>query len=94
LQSQRIDSWSLSLRDVRENKANDSYENFSRITLMRALTGAILILAGEQGFSHAFLIGFPHQIFVQKILIPFAGLAVLLGLAFLVFGCLRDHKPT
>lgn len=61
---------------------------------MRALTGAILILAGEQAFSHAFLIGFPHQIFAQKILIPCAGLAVLAGLAFLVWGSLHDQKST
>ena len=61
---------------------------------MRALTGAILILAGEQAFSHAYLIGFPHQIFAQQILIPFAGVSILVGLAMIVLGFFRDHKPT
>ena len=61
---------------------------------MRALTGAILILAGEQAFAHAFLIGFPHQVYAQTILLPFAAAAVLAGLVLLVFGFFRDQKPS
>ena len=61
---------------------------------MRTLTGAILMLAGEQAFSHAYLIGFPHQIYAQTILIPFAAVSTLTGIGFLIFGWLRDRKPT
>jgi hypothetical protein len=61
---------------------------------MRTLTGAILILAAEQAFSHSYLIAFPHQAFAQRILIPFSGATALLGLAFLVFGVFTDRKLT
>ena len=61
---------------------------------MRTVTGAILILAGEQAFSHAYLIGFPHQIYAQTILIPFAAVSTLAGIGFLIFGWLRDRKQT
>lgn len=61
---------------------------------MRGLTGAILILAGEQAFSHAFLIGFPHQSYVQTILLPFAAVAMIAGLGFLLLGFFRDQKPS
>jgi len=61
---------------------------------MRGLTGAILILAGEQAFSHAFLIGFPHQIYAQTILLPSAAVAILAGLGFLLLGIFRDQKPS
>ncbi len=61
---------------------------------MRALTGAILILAGEQAFAHSFLIGFPHQVYAMTILMPFAAVALMLGLGLLVFGMFRDQKPS
>ena len=61
---------------------------------MRSLTGAVLILAAEQAFSHAFLIGFPHQAYAQKILIPFAAAAGSIGLGYLLFGYFRDQKPS
>jgi len=61
---------------------------------MRSLTGAILILAGEQAFSHAYLIGFPQQAYAQTILIPFAVVASLTGLGYLLWGFLRDQKPS
>ena len=61
---------------------------------MRGLTGAILILAGEQAFSHAYLIGFPHQIFAQTILLPFAAIAIVVGLGLLLLGFFRDQKPS
>lgn len=53
-----------------------------------------LILAGEQAFSHAFLIGFPHQIFAQTILLPFAAVSILAGLGLLLLGFFRDQKPS
>lgn len=61
---------------------------------MRTVTGAILILAGEQAFSHAYLISFPHQIYAQMILIPFAVVAMLTGIGFLISDWLRRRKPT
>ena len=61
---------------------------------MRTVTGAILILAGEQAFSHAYLIGFPHQVYAQTILIPFAGVATLTGIGFLIFGWISERKTT
>ena len=61
---------------------------------MRTVTGALLILAGEQAFSHAYLIGFPHQIYAQTILIPFAAISTLTGIGFLISGWLSDRKPT
>ena len=61
---------------------------------MRTVTGSLLILAGEQAFSHAYLIGFPHQIYAQTILLPFAAVATLTGIGFLVLGWLSERKPT
>ena len=61
---------------------------------MRTVTGALLILAGEQAFSHAYLIGFPHQIYAQTILIPFAAIATLTGIGFLILGWLNERKPS
>ncbi len=61
---------------------------------MRTVTGSILILAGEQAFSHAYLIGFPHQIYAQTILIPFAAIAILTGIGYLILGWLSDRKPS
>ncbi len=61
---------------------------------MRAVTGAILILAGEQAFSHAFLIGFPHQSYAQSILLPLAAVTFITGTLFLVLGYRGDRKPS
>ncbi len=61
---------------------------------MRALTGAVLILAGEQAFSHALLIGFPYQSFAQTILLPVAALCGLTGVILLAWGCVADRKVT
>ncbi len=59
---------------------------------MRSVTGGILILAGEQAFAHALLIAFPHQAYAQSILLPFAALATLSGVVFLMFGVFLDRK--
>ena len=61
---------------------------------MRSVTGAILVLAGEQAFAHAHLISFPQQIYARTILLPFSAAALLAGVAFLVFGFFRDQKPS
>ena len=60
---------------------------------MRTVTGSLLILAGEQAFSHAYLIGFPHQVYAQTILLPFAAVATLTGIGFLILGWLSERKP-
>lgn len=59
---------------------------------MRMLTGAILLLAAEQAFAHAYLVGFPHQVFVSQVLVPGSLTLGLLGLAFLVWGLVMDHR--
>ena len=58
----------------------------------RALTGAVLILASEQAFSHALMIGFPHQVYAQTILFPAAATAAVIGVGFLLLGIARDSK--
>ena len=59
---------------------------------MRALTGAFLILAAEQAFSHALLIGFPHHVYAKTILFPFAAVTILSGFGLMLLGFFRDHK--
>ena len=61
---------------------------------MRTITGAILILAAEQAFSHAHLIAFPHQIYAQTILIPCAAVVGFTGVVVLVWGFLTERKST
>lgn len=61
---------------------------------MRMLSGAILILAAEQAFAHAYQIGFPHQVFARTILLPLAGVLFLSGIYLLVKGYFRDQKPS
>lgn len=56
------------------------------------VSGALLILAGEQAFSHAFLIGFPHQNYAKSILLPFAAIAILTGVCLLVYGFFGARK--
>ena len=59
---------------------------------MRMLTGAILVLAAEQAFAHAYLVSFPHQVFVSEVLLPTSLVLVLMGLAFLIWGLVADAK--
>ena len=61
---------------------------------MKFVAGAILILAGEQAFLNAYLIGFPHQANVRSVLLPFAGACVLVGTGLLVAGFMSDRKPS
>lgn len=58
---------------------------------MRMVTGAILILAAEQAFAHAHLIGFPHQVYVNEVLIPASLVLCVLGSGFLVWGTFKDR---
>jgi len=53
---------------------------------MRMVTGAILIAAAEQAFSHAHLIGFPHSFFASEVLLPTSLVLVVVGLGCLIWG--------
>ena len=53
---------------------------------MRTVTGAILIAAAEQAFSHAHLVGFPHGVFASQVLLPASLVLLVAGLGFLVWG--------
>ena len=59
---------------------------------MRMLTGAILLLAAEQAFAHAYLVGFPHQAFVSEVLTPASLVLGFLGIAFLIWGLVQDVR--
>lgn len=59
---------------------------------MRMVTGAILLLASEQAFAHAYSIGFPYQAYVSQVLAPSSLMLGLLGLAFLIWGLATDHR--
>ena len=59
---------------------------------MRTVTGAILIAAAEQAFSHAHLIGFPHGVFASQVLMPTSAVVLGAGLLFLVWGVLTEPK--
>jgi hypothetical protein len=59
---------------------------------MRSLTGAVLLLTGEQAFSHAYLVTFPHQAFVQTILLPFAAVTTIVGMLVLIRELFRGGK--
>ncbi|MBS0207160.1 MAG: hypothetical protein JSS49_30155 [Planctomycetes bacterium] len=61
---------------------------------MRTITGAILILTAEQAFAHAHLIGFPHQIYAQSILIPSAAVIGFTGFVVLIWGFFSERKLT
>ncbi len=59
---------------------------------MRTVTGAILIAAAEQAFSHAHMIGFPHGVFASQVLLPSSLVLLLAGLGFLVWGIFTERK--
>ena len=59
---------------------------------MKTVTGAILILAAEQAFSNAYLVGFPNAAFAQDILVPASCVLGVIGIGFLIWGILTE-KP-
>ncbi len=59
---------------------------------MKMLTGAILILASEQAFAHAHLVGFPHNLFVNDVLVPTSLVLAVLGVGFLLWGILTEWR--
>jgi hypothetical protein len=56
------------------------------------VTGAVLIAAAEQAFSHAHLIGFPHSVFAIEVLVPASLVLLLAGLGFLIWGAATERK--
>lgn len=59
---------------------------------MRMVTGALLLLAAEQAFAHAYLISFPYQAFASEVLVPTSGVLGFLGIAFLIWGLVKDGR--
>ncbi len=59
---------------------------------MRMVTGAVLIAAAEQAFSHAYSIGFPHSVYAIEVLVPTSLLLLLAGLGFLIWGVVTERK--
>ena len=61
---------------------------------MRMLTGAVLVAAAEQAFSHALLVRFPQDTLAQQILLPASGVLLAVGLVFLIWGVWTERcKP-
>ena len=60
--------------------------------MMRLITGAILILAGEQAFAHAHQIGFPHQVYAHSILFPASIVLTLIGVGIFAWGLVSDRR--
>jgi hypothetical protein len=56
------------------------------------VTGAILIAAAEQAFSHAQLIGFPNAVFASQVLWPASLVLLVAGLGFLIWGLFTERK--
>ncbi len=59
---------------------------------MRTVTGAVLIVAAEQAFSHAYLIGFPNAVFASQVLLPSSLVLAVAGLGFLIWGVITERK--
>ncbi len=59
---------------------------------MRMVTGAVLIVAAEQAFSHAYSIGFPHSVYAIEVLVPTSFVLLVAGLSFLIWGVVTERK--
>ena len=59
---------------------------------MRMISGSVLILAAEQAFAHAHLIGFPHHVFAHEVLIPVSITLLLVGVGLLIWGVITERK--
>lgn len=57
---------------------------------MKLISGAVLLAAAEQAYSHAQLIPFPHHEAAAQLLVPASGLLVLLGSLLLLWGLLTE----
>ena len=59
---------------------------------MKMVTGAILILSGEQAFAHSQSVPFPNQVFANEVLYPASMILVGPGVCFLIWGCVTEAK--
>lgn len=59
---------------------------------MRMVTGALLIVAAEQAFSHMLLIRFPQDTFGRQVLYPTSAVLLVLGLVFLIWGLFTERS--
>ncbi|MDA7504031.1 hypothetical protein OAF98_02165 [Planctomicrobium sp.] len=57
---------------------------------MRTITGAIILVAAEQSYAHAHLIGFPHSESTRHVLLPVSAVLAVGGLLFLIWGLISD----
>lgn len=57
---------------------------------MRLVSGAILLLAAEQAFAHAHLIGFPNHDVAARVLVPASLVLLVLGSLMTVWGLLTE----
>ncbi len=60
-------------------------------SIMKMITGSILVLAGEQAFAHSLSIPFPNQIFASQVLYPSSMALVVLGVVFLIWGAVTER---
>ncbi len=59
---------------------------------MRVLAGAMLLLAAEQSFAHAHLIGFPNHDVAARVLVPASLVFLLMGCLLMTWGILADFR--
>ena len=59
---------------------------------MRMVTGALLVAAAEQAFSHASLFGFPHRAFACEVLYPASAVLLILGVGSLVWEVVTERR--
>jgi hypothetical protein len=67
-------------------------DDIRRLTFVKLIAGAILILAAEQAYAHANLIQFPNQGPAGQVLIPASGILLLLGLALTAWGLWPEKR--
>ncbi len=61
---------------------------------MRMISGTILLLAAEQAFAHAHMIGFPHATYARNVLFPASYVLLGLGVAFLAWGVFTERQSS
>ena len=60
------------------------------VSLMKTVSGALLLLAAEQSFAHAQLVQFPNHEIAGRFLIPAAVFFLALGGGLLTWGLLTE----
>lgn len=59
---------------------------------MKLVTGAILVLAAEQAYAHAYLVQFPNHISAAQVLLPASLVLLVLGALMLIWGLLTESR--